>query len=305
MTMRDAALQSANAVALGSERSWLGRWRVGISRFARRQPIGMASAVIMAVMVLAAVFANVIAPYSPTRNDVGPSLESPSADHWMGTDQYGRDIYSRIVHGARISLYVGLITTLLGTGAATILGAVSGFRGGWVDYILQRLVDTSQAIPPLILLIGVMVVLGPSIQNVILALAFRQALSVSRVVRSAVLAIRTNAYVEAAQTLGAGQVRILLRHIIPNVVPVIVVLVSSSIGGLIVAEASLSFLGYGVPPPTPSWGGMMSAEGRLYMLTAPWILIFPTIALSLVVFAMNMLGDALRDEFDPRLRGSR
>lgn len=305
MTMRDAALQSANAVALGSERSWLGRWRVGISRFARRQPIGMASAVIMAVMVLAAVFANVIAPYSPTRNDVGPSLESPSADHWMGTDQYGRDIYSRIVHGARISLYVGLITTLLGTGAATILGAVSGFRGGWVDYTLQRLVDTSQAIPPLILLIGVMVVLGPSIQNVILALAFRQALSVSRVVRSAVLAIRTNAYVEAAQTLGAGQVRILLRHIIPNVVPVIVVLVSSSIGGLIVAEASLSFLGYGVPPPTPSWGGMMSAEGRLYMLTAPWILIFPTIALSLVVFAMNMLGDALRDEFDPRLRGSR
>ena len=305
MTMRDAALQSANTVALGSERSWLGRWRVGISRFARRQPIGMASAVIMAVMVLAAVFANVIAPYSPTRNDVGPSLESPSADHWMGTDQYGRDIYSRIVHGARISLYVGLITTLLGTGAATILGAVSGFRGGWVDYILQRLVDTSQAIPPLILLIGVMVVLGPSIQNVILALAFRQALSVSRVVRSAVLAIRTNAYVEAAQTLGAGQVRILLRHIIPNVVPVIVVLVSSSIGGLIVAEASLSFLGYGVPPPTPSWGGMMSAEGRLYMLTAPWILIFPTIALSLVVFAMNMLGDALRDEFDPRLRGSR
>lgn len=305
MTTQDMALGSAATALPGREQSWFGRKRQGVSRFTRRQPIGAASAVIMVVMVLAAIFADVIAPYSPTRNDVGPSLEGPSAQHWMGTDQFGRDIFSRIVHGARVSLYVGLVTTLLGTGVATILGSVSGFRGGWVDYLLQRFVDASQAIPPLILLIAVMVVLGPSIQNVILALAFRQSLSVSRVIRSAVLAIRSNAYVEAAQTVGATQPRILALHIIPNIVPVIVVLVSSSIGGLIVAEASLSFLGYGVPPPTPSWGGMMSAEGRLYMLTAPWILIFPTIALSFVVFAMNMLGDALRDEFDPRLRGSR
>lgn len=305
MTTQDVTINPATVTRPGREPTWFSRSGHGLSRFARRQPIGAASAVIMLIMVLAAVFADIIAPYSPTRNDVGPSLERPSAQHLMGTDQFGRDIFSRIVHGARISLYVGLVTTLLGTGAATILGAVSGFRGGPVDYLIQRLVDATQAIPPLILLIAVMVVLGPSVQNVILALAFRQALSVSRVIRSAVLAIRSNAYVEAAYTVGATQLRILALHIIPNIVPVIVVLVSSSIGGLIVAEASLSFLGYGVPPPTPSWGGMMSAEGRLYMLTAPWILIFPTVALSLVVFAMNMLGDSLRDEFDPRLRGSR
>jgi peptide/nickel transport system permease protein len=272
---------------------------ITISTTAENAPIGCRRA------KRAAVFANVIAPHSPTQNDVGPSLEGPSTGHLMGTDQFGRDVFSRIVHGARISLYVGLLTTLLGTGVATFLGSVSGYRGGVLDYIVQRFVDASQAIPPLILLIGVMVVLGPSVTNVILALAFRQALSVSRVIRSAVIAIRMNAYVESARTVGATQTRVLLLHILPNVVPVIVVLVSSSIGGLIVAEASLSFLGYGVPPPTPSWGGMMSAEGRIYMLAAPWMLIFPTIVLSLVVFAMNMFGDALRDEIDPRLRGSR
>ena len=274
-------------------------------RFARRQPVGAFSAVVLLVLVLTAVLANVIAPHSPTQNDVGPALEGPSAGHLMGTDQFGRDLFSRIVHGARISLYVGLLTTLLGTGVATVLGSVSGYRGGILDYIVQRFVDASQAIPPLILLIGVMVVLGPSVTNVILALAFRQALSVSRVIRGAVIGIRTNAYVEAARTVGATQGRILVLHILPNVFPVIVVLVSSSIGGLIVAEASLSFLGYGVPPPTPSWGGMMSAEGRVYMLAAPWILIFPTLALSLVVFSMNMFGVALLDEVDLRLRGSR
>jgi peptide/nickel transport system permease protein len=279
-------------------------WR-NCARFARRQPIGAFAAVVLIVMVLSAIFAEVIAPFSATRNDVGPSLVGPSRDHLMGTDQFGRDIFSRIVYGARISLYVGLITTLLGTGVATILGSVSGYRGGAFDYLLQRFVDAAQAIPPLILLIGVMVVLEPSVTNVILALAFRQALSTSRVVRSAVISIRTHAYVEAARTLGATHVRILALHLLPNVLPVIVVLVSTSIGGLIVAEASLSFLGYGVPPPTPSWGGMMSSEGRIYMLAAPWILIFPTVVLSMVVFAMNMFGDALRDEFDPRLRGSR
>jgi peptide/nickel transport system permease protein len=285
--------------------SWLVRAWEGATRFARRQPIGGLSAIILLVMVLAAIFAPIVAPYSATANDVGPSLEGPSSQHLMGTDQFGRDIFSRIVYGARISLYVGLVTTMLGTAAASILGAFSGYRGGIFDYVTQRFVDASQAIPPLILLIGVMVVLGPSITNVILALAFRQALSVSRVVRGSVIGVRTNAYIEAAQTIGATHARILGLHILPNVLPVIVVIVSTSIGGLIVAEASLSFLGYGVPPPTPSWGGMMSVEGRVYMLAAPWMLIFPTIALSLVVFAMNMLGDALRDELDPRLRGSR
>jgi peptide/nickel transport system permease protein len=305
MVTGQTTLGDGAAVVTARGRSRPARLRQGLVRFARRQPIGAASALVLLVMVAAAVFADVIAPYPPTRNDVGPSIEGPSPRHLMGTDQFGRDIFSRIIYGARISLYVGLVTTLLGTGVATILGAVSGYRGGVFDYVLQRFVDAAQAIPPLILLIGVMVVLGPSISNVILALAFRQALSVSRVVRSAVIAIRANPYVDAARTIGATHLRILTLHLLPNILPVVVVIVSTSIGGLIVAEASLSFLGYGVPPPTPSWGGMMSVEGRIYMLAAPWMLIFPTLVLSLVVFSMNMLGDALRDEFDPRLRGGR
>ena len=276
-----------------------------LAHFAGRQPLGAMSAAVLAVLILTAVGADAIAPYSPTRNDVGPALEGPGREHWFGTDQFGRDLFSRVVHGARISLYVGLTTTLLGTAAAAILGVLSGYFGGVFDYVLQRFVDVSQAIPPLILLIGMMVVLGPSINNVVLALALLQSLSVSRVIRGAVIAVRSSQYIEAARVIGASHARTMALHVLPNVLPTVIVLISTSIGGIIVAEASLSFLGYGVPPPAPSWGGMMSAEGRTYMIVAPWILIFPTAVLSLVVFSMNMLGDALRDELDPRMRGSR
>ncbi|HWO94493.1 MAG TPA: ABC transporter permease [Dehalococcoidia bacterium] len=273
------------------------------ARFSRRQPIGMASAVILLVVALAAIFADLIAPYSPTRNDVGPALVGPNAEHLFGTDQFGRDVFSRVIHGARVSLYVGLGATLIGAAIATVLGATSGYLGGLFDYVLQRFVDAAQAVPPLVLLIGLLVVLGPSVTNVIVALSVRQGLSLSRVVRGAVIGVRASPYIEAAQAIGASNVRTIALHVLPNILPTVIVLISTSIGGIIVAEASLSFLGYGVPPPTPSWGGMMSAEGRTYMIVASWILIFPTVALSLVVFAMNMLGDALRDELDPRLRG--
>jgi peptide/nickel transport system permease protein len=280
-------------------------WGRSALRFARKQPLGAASAVLLVAMVLVALFAGQIAPYSPTKNDVGPTLAAPGGDHLFGTDQFGRDLFSRVVHGARLSLYVGLATTLIGVALATMLGAVSGYLGGIFDYVIQRFVDAAQAIPPLVLLIGVMVVLGPSVQNVIIALAFRGALSLSRVIRGAVIGVRSHQYIEATRAIGGSHLRTLVRHILPNIFPTVVVLISTSIGANIVAEASLSFLGYGVPPPTATWGGMMSAEGRLYMLVSPWIMVFPTIALSLVVFAMNMLGDALRDEIDPRLRGSR
>lgn len=284
---------------------WLVRWRRQISRFARRQPLGAFSAVIVLVLVFAAIFADLIAPFDPNANDVGPTLEGPSIDHLFGTDNFGRDMFSRIVHGSRISLYVGLGATLIATALATILGAVSGYFGGPFDYILQRFVDTAQSVPALILLVGIVVVLGPGINNVMAAIAFRFALALSRVIRGEVIVARSTAYVEAARSIGSTNQRILFLHIMPNLFPTVIVLISTSVGVVIVVEAALSFLGYGVPPPSPTWGGMMSSSGRTYMLIAPWLLIAPTVVLSLVVFAINMLGDALRDELDPRMRGSR
>ncbi len=296
---------AGDTVLVPQEPTLPARWGTVLVRFARRQPIGAFSAAVLVLLLLVAIFADVIAPYSPTANNAGPSLIGPSLDHPFGTDQFGRDLFSRVVHGARISLYVGLGATLGATFFATILGAVSGYLGGAFDYIVQRFVDASQALPPLVMLIAILVVLEPSVTNVIIALAARGSLSLSRVVRGSVIGIRGFPFIDAARSMGATTPRILLRHILPNILPVVVVLMSTSIGGYIVAEASLSFLGFGVPPPTPSWGGIMSAEGRLYMIVQPWILVFPTIALSLVVYVMNMFGDALRDELDPRLRGSR
>jgi peptide/nickel transport system permease protein len=281
------------------------RFLKNMARFLRRQPIGAASAVILVLLVVVAVFANVVSPYSPTVNNTGPALSGPTLNNPFGTDNFGRDVLSRVIHGARTSLYVGLGATLTAAVVGTLIGAISGYAGGPLDYFVQRLVDAAQAVPPLILLIGIMIVLEPSTTNVIIALAVRGSLTLSRVIRGSVLSIRTLPYVEAARSVGASHVRIVLGHVIPNLLPTILVLTSVSIGGNIVAEASLSFLGYGIPPPNPTWGGMMSAEGRLYMLLDPWILVFPTLALALVVYSMNMLGDAIRDEFDPRLRTTR
>jgi peptide/nickel transport system permease protein len=283
------------------------RWlrRAGrIGGFARRRPVELACGVVLAVLIVTAIFADVIAPYSPTRNDNQARLQSPSASHLAGTDQFGRDVSSRVIHGARISLYVGLTATLLGNVLAIIVGVTSAYFGGVVDYAIQRVVDGVQSIPGLVLLIGLMVVLGPSLRNVIIALAFFGIWGSSRVIRSATLAVKANAYMDAARVIGCSHWRTMLVYIIPNIMPIVIVGVSITIGNVIVAEASLSFLGYGVPPPSPSWGGMMSSEGRAYMLSAPWILIAPTLALSTVVFSFNMIGDALRDRLDPRLRGT-
>jgi peptide/nickel transport system permease protein len=299
------SIAQAGSTAAFSEPGLLSKALAQTGRFARRQPLGAVSAVVVVLLVVAAVFADVIAPFGPNENNVGPSLSGPSATHLFGTDNFGRDMFSRVIYGARISLYVGLGATLISAALATVLGAISGYFGGPFDYILQRFVDTAQSIPALIMLIGVLVVLGPSINNVMAAIAFRFALSLSRVTRGDVIVARSTPYVDAARSIGGTDMRILFRHILPNIFPTVIVLISTSIGVVIVAEASLSFLGYGVPPPNPTWGGMMSSSGRTYMLIAPWMLIAPTIALSLVVFAMNMLGDALRDELDPRMRGGR
>lgn len=282
----------------------LGRLPSRLVRFGRRQPLGAFSAVVLIVLVVSATLADVIVPYDPIRNNVGPSLEGPDGAHLFGTDHFGRDVFSRIVYGARTSLYVGMGATLLGVLAATVLGAISGYLGGKLDYFLQRFVDVAQAIPPLIFLLGVLLVLGPRTEYIILALGLRTGLSLSRIVRGSVIDIKGEDFVEAARCFGASDARILARHVLPNIFALIIVLVSTTIGGLIVAEAALSFLGFGVPPPTPSWGGMLSVDGRIYMLAAPWLLIAPAFALTLVVFATNMFGDALRDELDPRLRSA-
>ena len=293
----------AVAVAPQTRSAWVGL-PSRIVRFSRRQPLGAFSAVVLVVLVLSAALADVIVPYDPIRNNVGPSLEGPDGAHLFGTDHFGRDVFSRIVYGARTSLYVGIGATLLGVLAATLLGAVSGYMGAKLDYFVQRFVDTAQAIPPLIFLLGVLLVLGPRTEYIILALGLRTGLSLSRIVRGSVIDIKGEDYVEAARSFGASDVRILVFHVLPNIFALIIVLISTTIGGLIVAEAALSFLGFGVPPPTPSWGGMLSVDGRIYMLAAPWLLIAPAFALSLVVFATNMFGDALRDELDPRMRSA-
>lgn len=275
-----------------------------IWRFCRQKPLGAVSGFILAGLVVMAVFADLIVPYDALATGPDP-LASPSWAHLAGTDQFGRDIFSRIIVGARTSLYVGVGVTIAATIPAIAIGVVSAYFGGTVDYLMQRVVDTIQAVPYLILLIAIMVALGPSLVNIIIALSFRRAITESRVMRGTTLSILNQTYVESARASGASNTRIMLVHLVPNIVPVVIVVASLGFGGVILAEASLSFLGYGIPPPTPSWGGMLAADGRSYMYAAPWMLVAPAIALSLVVFAINMFGDAIRDVMDPRLRGSR
>jgi peptide/nickel transport system permease protein len=281
----------------------LTRGTLRIGHFIQRKPLGAFGGAITVALVVIALFADVIAPYGSLEHS-RDTLQGASAHHLMGTDQFGRDILSRIIYGARISLYVGVVVTLLGTIPALALGLASAYFGGWIDYGIQRLVDAFQAVPYLIMLIAIMVVLGPSLTNVIIALSLRRAIVESRVMRGATMGILNNTYVEAAHAMGASNVRIMVRHLVPNIMPTLIVLGSIGFAGVILAEASLSFLGYGVPPPTPSWGGMLAADGRAYMFAAPWMLIAPTVALSVTVFGVNMFGDALRDVLDPRLRGS-
>jgi len=272
--------------------------------FARKKPLGAFGAAVLVVLVLLAVFAELAAPYDPLAHDINVVLQGPSLSHPAGTDQFGRDIFSRVIFGARTSLYVGVFVTVAALIPGIALGMISAYFGGWVDYLMQRIVDTIQSVPYLIMLIAIMVVLGPSLVNVVFALAFRRAIVESRVMRGATMGILNQTFVEAARASGATDMRIMIRHLVPNIMPTVIVIASIGFGGVILAEASLSFLGYGVPPPTPSWGGMLAADGRAYMYAAPWMIIAPTVALALVVFGVNMFGDALRDVLDPRLRGS-
>jgi peptide/nickel transport system permease protein len=229
-------------------------------------------------------------------------LKAPSLQHWMGTDEYGRDILSRVIWGSRISLLVGVLAVGVGTTSGAILGLISGYFGGKIDYIIQRCMDVLMAFPGLILALAMVAALGPSIVNVILALSVTIMPGPSRVIRASAMSLRGSAFIDAAHNLGYSNMRILFRHILPNCAAPYIIIATSALGGAILAEAGLSFLGLGTPPPSPSWGAMLSGSAQKFMTEAPWLAVFPGLAITLVVFGFSFLGDALRDLLDPRLR---
>jgi peptide/nickel transport system permease protein len=280
-------------------------WWDVVVRLVRRKPLGLIGAIIVLVMLLLAVAAPIISPYDYKEIVGSERLKPPSATYYLGTDNLGRDMFSRIIWGARISLKVGFFAVLISTVAACLVGVASAYFGGWFDTIAQRFVDVMQAFPGLILILTIVAVLGQGVNNVILAIAIFSSVAGSRIIRSAALSIKEMPYIEAARTLGAGHMRIIVLHMLPNVMATAITIATIGLGGAILAEASLSFLGIGVPPDVPTWGGMLSGAGRRFMLQAWWMAFFPGLFLSVTVYGFNMLGDALRDLLDPRLRGSR
>jgi peptide/nickel transport system permease protein len=275
-------------------------WASRILFFARRYPLGAVGALIVAVFVLTAIFADVIAPTDPTATNAKYSLAKPSSLFWLGADFMGRDMYSRIVHGARISLAVGAGAMGLGALIGISVGLASGYLGGWFDLLVQRLLDIMQSLPLLVMAIVMAASLGPSLKNTIIAIAIPLVPTVARVVRSSTLSLREQPFVEAARAVGMGELRIAVRHVLPNTLAPLIVLATAQLGSAILVEASLSFLGLGIPEPHPSWGRMLSESAAEYVRTAPWLVIFPGVAISLTVFGTNLLGDALRDILDPR-----
>ncbi len=288
----ELARAGANITGLGGQLSFL----------ARRYPLGAIGAVIVLTFVLTAVFANFIAPFDPTATDAKASLARPGSVFWLGADFMGRDMFSRIVYGARISLAVGAGATLLGGVLGVSIGLMSGYLGGAFDLLTQRLLDIMQSLPLLVMALVMAAALGPSLENTIIAIAIPLVPTVARVVRSSTLSLREQPFVEAARAVGMGELRIAVRHVLPNTLAPLIVLATAQLGSAILVEASLSFLGLGIPEPYPSWGRMLSESAAEYVRTAPWLVIFPGVAISLTVFGTNLLGDALRDILDPRQR---
>ena len=276
--------------------------RSQLAFMARRYPLGAVGAVIVITFVLTAIFANFIATMDPTSTDAKNSLARPGGIFWLGADFMGRDMFSRIVFGARISLAVGLGATLAGGILGVSIGLMSGYLGGGFDLLMQRLMDIMQSLPLLVMALVMAAALGPSLQNTIIAIAIPLVPSVARVVRSSTLSLREQPFVEAARAVGMGELRIAVRHVLPNTLAPLIVLGTAQLGSAILVEASLSFLGLGIPEPYPSWGRMLSESAAEYVRTAPWLVIFPGVAISLTVFGTNLLGDALRDILDPRQR---
>ncbi|MBI4233726.1 MAG: ABC transporter permease [Chloroflexi bacterium] len=280
----------------------LSRWRGAIVHFARVRPVGMAGAVALLALVIVAALAPWVATHDPIEQDVPQQFRAPSSTYWMGTDHLGRDVYSRVVYGSRISLYVGLLSVGVATVVGILIGVSSAYFGGLFDLLMQRFIDTLMGMPALILAMVLMFALGASLNNVVIAITISFMPRVVRIVRSEALAVKEFPFVTAAVAMGASVPRILGQHIIPNTLTSVFVYATGALGAAIVTEASLSFLGLGIPPPTPSWGQMLQGAARLYMERAPWLVTFPGLAITIVVFSFNMFGDALRDVLDPRLR---
>ncbi len=273
-----------------------------VLKFVRTKPLGAGGALIILGMMLVALFAEVLAPYDPYRGDYGLQFARPSVDHWFGTDEFGRDVLSRVMYGARIALFVGFVASFAGCTLGGLLGVVSAYWGGKVDLILERLMDVLLAFPQLILALAIASILGPAVQNVVVAVAIPIIPRAARVVRATALSVKENPYVEAVQALGALRRRVILRHIVPNVMAPYIIILTAQLGGAILTEAALSYLGLGTAEPTPSWGLMLSGSAPSYAEKAPWIALFPGIAISLGVFGFNLFGDSLRDALDPKLR---
>jgi peptide/nickel transport system permease protein len=286
-----------------AERKKRSIWVDSLIRLVKEKPLGTVGLVITLLLLLTGIFANFIAPYGMNQNNMQNVLAPPSIHFWLGTDNLGRDLLSRVIYGARISVIVGLAATSLGTIISTIIGVMCGYFGGTFDLIVQRFVDAVICIPMLMLVMIVMSMVGPGMLQLIIVLGIYGGINTSRVIRSAVIGIKENVYLQAAEAIGCSNTRILTRHILPNIMAPLIVAFTTYLPGVILTEASLSFLGYGIPPPAPSWGGMLSATGLEYMYLSPWMVIWPGLALTVTVYGVNIFGDALRDILDPRLRG--
>ena len=274
-----------------------------IIRLWRERPVGAFGGIIVLILILVSIFADVLAPYRPREVNLPDILQGPSVAHLLGADHLGRDVLSRLIHGARISIFVGFAATTLNVVVAGLIGGTSGFLGGKLDLVVQRFVDAWMSFPGLLLLLTVMSITGRGILQLIVVLGIAGGIPASRVVRGAVLGVKENAYFQAAEVIGCSTGKTLVRHVLPNIAAPIIVIFSINIGAVIITEASLSFLGFGLPLQIPSWGGMLSREGRQYMEMAPRLALWPGLCLTIVVYSLNMFGDAVRDLLDPRLRG--
>ena len=274
-------------------------------RLIKEKPLGAVGGIIFVIFLFCGLFADFLIPYGINETNLSVRLEPPSTTHLLGTDQLGRDVLSRVLIGAQLSMIIGFLAAGFATVISIVLGVLSGYFGGKVDMIIQRFVDAWMSFPDLLFLIVVISIVGPGVPQIVMALSLIYGIAGSRIVRGSVISVRENMHTHAARSMGARTMHILVRHILPNIMPVVIVLFTTRVGATILTEAGLSFLGLGVPPPTPTWGGMLSGTGRTYMYLGPWLVIAPGLCLTIVVYAINVYGDALRDLLDPRMRGSR
>lgn len=285
------------------QKSWASTYAwPAIRKFVVTKPLGTIGGVIILAMAMTALFADVLAPYDPYTISQSLQFKAPSLQHWLGTDEFGRDMLTRLIYGARIALFIGLIAAFVGSTGGAIVGVFSAYMGGKVDLFIQRVMDVMLAFPLLILALAIVSVLGRSLPNVVLAIAIPIIPRTARIVRSSALSVKENMFVEAARAVGSQHWRVMARHILPNVMAPYLIMLTAQLGNAILVEASLSFLGLGTAEPTPSWGLMLSGSAASYAEKAPWVAIFPGLAITLAVFGFNLFGDSLRDALDPKLR---